>query len=503
MSLQKVFLCCFFVVIAGCYPQPTDEVIIQIKQHQVTYQNLPVLEQINLYESALTHHLLELETAQRQTKKQWTNGSDVEVLLTPPKSPSYSPDIEPYWQWGNPDSKLKISVICSYQSALCARFMQGLEALEPYLSDSYFLNYSNIAFPYHRFSQLAASAENCLKKQGQRLGYRKYLWLQNGNLTPNSIETGLMRQGLSIQATQSCVGNSLKDKEFLKYLDQVRPHFLSSEPSLWINDRYISLRHWEKLLFPELKPFLRLDSSTMMTEPSLKLSASWKDAYNTSSWAELVDAKQNTISIQQHAQLQNYWVYEITRTNAILFKNGSLFEVLPAISSSSEAAAQTSQNDDPFTEFGLNDTTQEKPTQEPVQQNSVQSDNSETLSDIEKHEQRYVAATKATTIYPLDDYWLTSQLIRQEELEKQLNPATHEIEGNPLLKLDSQAIDSFYHTLGMEPGDVIIRVNDEWVHANSNPMWNIMQTEEQFIISVIRKGLPVHLSFTKSDELPQ
>ena len=45
------------------------------------------------------------------------------------------------------------------------------------------------------------------------------------------------------------------------------------------------------------------------------------------------------------------------------------------------------------------------------------------------------------------------------------------------------------------PGDVIMRVNDDWIHEESNTLFQSLANEEKVTISVMRKGLPVHLAF--------
>lgn len=111
------------------------------------------------------------------------------------------------------------------------------------------------------------------------------------------------------------------------------------------------------------------------------------------------------------------------------------------------------------------------------------------------HATRVRQVLNATPASPLSRVWLEQQLNRQPELEKNFISADLEVEGNHLLKLKPGETDSFYTQLGMQPGDVVMRVNNEWVHDGYNTLWEALRSAERVEISLMRRGLPVHLVY--------
>ena len=88
------------------------------------------------------------------------------------------------------------------------------------------------------------------------------------------------------------------------------------------------------------------------------------------------------------------------------------------------------------------------------------------------------------------------QLLNQAQLKKKFKPALHQIGGLHVLKLSGIEENDFYRTLGVYEGDVIMRVNDEWVNEAQNNLFNVLNSEDQVSIILMRKGMPVHLKYT-------
>jgi type II secretory pathway component PulC len=91
--------------------------------------------------------------------------------------------------------------------------------------------------------------------------------------------------------------------------------------------------------------------------------------------------------------------------------------------------------------------------------------------------------------------WIDNQLLDQTSLEKHFYNADHIVEGNHLIKLDNVDNQRFYTTLGLKTGDVIMRINDQWVHETQNPLWATLQQNELMTLTVMRKGLPYRYDY--------
>lgn len=100
---------------------------------------------------------------------------------------------------------------------------------------------------------------------------------------------------------------------------------------------------------------------------------------------------------------------------------------------------------------------------------------------------------------PLSRDWLDDQLLQQAELESHFKPAEHEVEGVRLSKLSGVGQSEFYQTLGLQEGDVLMRVNEQWVHESQNDLFTLLENAEQVSVVLVRKGLPVHLVYRIRD----
>jgi hypothetical protein len=96
---------------------------------------------------------------------------------------------------------------------------------------------------------------------------------------------------------------------------------------------------------------------------------------------------------------------------------------------------------------------------------------------------------------PLSRAWIEDQLLHQSELESHFQAAEHEVEGVRLTKLKGVADSEFYRTLGMQEGDVLMRINEQWVHEAQNDLFDFLETGDTVAVVLVRKGLPVHLVY--------
>jgi protein-disulfide isomerase len=100
---------------------------------------------------------------------------------------------------------------------------------------------------------------------------------------------------------------------------------------------------------------------------------------------------------------------------------------------------------------------------------------------------------------PLSRDWIEDQLMQQAELESHFHAAEHEVEGVRLTKLKGVAESEFYQTLGLQEGDVLMRINEQWVHEAQNDLFEFLETGDTVAVVLVRKGLPVHLVYRIKD----
>lgn len=121
------------------------------------------------------------------------------------------------------------------------------------------------------------------------------------------------------------------------------------------------------------------------------------------------------------------------------------------------------------------------------------------MPDPETLEYKARPVVQAVGEIPLSRDWLEDQLLQQSELEAHFQPAEHEVEGVRLAKLSGVSQSEFYQTLGLQEGDVVMRVNEQWVHESQNDLFTALENGEQVSVVLVRKGLPVHLVYRIRD----
>lgn len=96
----------------------------------------------------------------------------------------------------------------------------------------------------------------------------------------------------------------------------------------------------------------------------------------------------------------------------------------------------------------------------------------------------------------LSKNWVRRQLTERQELEKHIQNAEHVVNGlYNLVKLKDVEQQPFYVTLGLQEGDVLMQVNEEWVHSGQNPLWTALALEEPITLIIMRNGLPIRYDY--------
>jgi len=123
----------------------------------------------------------------------------------------------------------------------------------------------------------------------------------------------------------------------------------------------------------------------------------------------------------------------------------------------------------------------------------------EDMPDQEDLEYKARAVVPPVGETPLSREWIEDQLLQQAELEAHFQAAEHEVEGVRLTKLSGVEQSEFYQTLGLQEGDVLMRVNEQWVHEAQNTLFESLETGTRVSVVLVRRGLPVQLVYTIQD----
>ncbi|MDG2335085.1 MAG: thioredoxin domain-containing protein [Myxococcota bacterium] len=81
-------------------------------------------------------------------------------------------------------------------------------------------------------------------------------------------------------------------------------------------------------------------------------------------------------------------------------------------------------------------------------------------------------------------------LAERPRLEARLAISPGTFSGRRLLKLDTVEPGDLYDRFGLQPGDVLLLVDDQWVTDESNPLWQALERGDDITLLIMRKGLP-------------
>jgi len=90
---------------------------------------------------------------------------------------------------------------------------------------------------------------------------------------------------------------------------------------------------------------------------------------------------------------------------------------------------------------------------------------------------------------------VSEQLQNQSQLEAHFEAAELVVEGVHIMKLQGIDQNKFYQTLGLVNGDVVLRVNNQWVHETQNNLFAELENEQQVDVVLMRNGLPKRFKY--------
>lgn len=391
-----------------------------------------------------------------------------------PAAPQIEYAVNPDWVAGDVHGALKIQLFCTLVSEPCKRTYNELVQFMPYVQGGMQIQFYENWQAFHKFALEAATAMACVPAQ-QRADLRQFI-LSEKVLTPDRLDASAQLLRFDPVAFKKCRSDTGLRQRFMTQRQAIQNAGLDKPPVLLINSHYLSQADGERLyaylqsVMPaadNLKPMPELDVNSVYPLTPAELS-----------FADVVFRGQK----QRWSlyQCQDGWcLHQLNAQGLVFFKEGEFYS--PQSVNAVVASQQSSVIENTPTEnTGLDFTAQNMPPVMPAD---------------DDHETRVRQVLNATPASPLSREWLDEQLNRQSELEKNFISADLEVEGNHLLKLKPGEADSFYTQLGMQPGDVIMRINNEWVHDGYNTLWEALRSAERVEISLMRRGLPVHLVY--------
>nr|WP_010131189.1 thioredoxin domain-containing protein [Microbulbifer agarilyticus] len=450
--------------------------------------------QIQHHDLLLTEYEMRFaQLTQMVNAKQDQTGGDVEWLLDHPTPPRIEVHAGARPVRGNPQATVALTVFCSYQSVHCAQVHPHLLTLLDAYPGWVSLRHVDYPMHFHREGHNAARAARCAARQGAPWAYADGLYARSRHLDGDVYPLLAKQLSLKPEDLTTC----MQEPEVSALVDAdlalAREQGFGNVPIVLINGLYTrgpkSYEHYAMWVARELQRngispgsihpqadrySAAGDAQVQHTQLPLRLEGtSLSTAAENSSALIAVDDKEAARFTLGASLLQKVRLTYIHKDHVIL-NNDGIVERLNLRGEQSESSDLP-----PLTRRAPRDAA--------------------TMQRIEQPAGETRRLIPADGVLPLGQEWLRQQLLAREELAKKFVLAEHEVDGYKLLRLEGIADSEFFAALGLEEGDVVLRVNDEWVHSGQNPLWDALVSGEVTDVTFMRNGLPQRLQYTVAE----
>jgi len=396
----------------------------------------------------------------------------VEVLLTPPTPPRLNLPNDNRQVKGNLDAPIRLSLFCSYQSSHCARLQPIILQLENRFKDTINFAFYDLPQGYHRYGKAAAEAVRCAGEHAAPWDFQNALYSDINRLNKERFTDIAQQLGFDTTRFSTCLDTRRFRKQVNHDIELAQQLGLGKVPVMLIAGLYVKgPLTFENYAYYIQQEMVRLGlNEPVLSNLPLKLLATTVSNLATQSSAIIELLANQTSSRYQVGDtvLDGVTLSKIEEQRILVHHQGKL-EYIPLLHGSEKSVRSNNTHQTEPTPLARLDRHQDVP---------------------EGHAPPTHREIKATGKMRLSRDWLTPHLKNQQALQSHFQAGTHKVDGVHLVKLKGIERNGFYRMLGLQEGDVVLRVNDEWVHDQHNPLWEMLESQEHITLTVMREGLP-------------
>jgi len=484
--------------VAEVSPPQSKTIVASIGDQRISLQELDTAIQFTLFDLEWRKYQLRKDMLNRMIAQRLQLFSEdssealiSEILLSPPPPPRIQLPSDKRPIKGERDAIILMSVFCSYQSSHCARLQTVIKQLEEHYGKTIAFNFYDLPQGFHRYGVAAANAYHCAEAAGSPWAYQSALYSDVSKLDKQRFMNIAEQLNFDLINFEHCLDESSYQATIKSDMDMANKMGLGSVPVIFINGLYTKgAQSFEAYRFYIDQELAQLGYDFKSAEEQTPTESQLPILLLATTVSSHATGNENTsialVKLPESEQEANYkegdFIFENVQlvkieTQRILIDNQGALEFV---------VLQSSMGHD------LDDIASDISTQqEPVKA----SDSEPSYDDEALAEEMKRREIPATGEMVLSKEWLESQLINQGELEQHFYNADHVVEGHHLIKLNEIVDQRFYNTLGFKTGDVLLRVNDQWVHSGQNPLWDSLAKEEKVTVMIMRGGYPVRYDY--------
>ncbi|GAA5444920.1 hypothetical protein Misp06_03112 [Microbulbifer sp. NBRC 101763] len=462
------------------------EIAARVGKHEISIEALDSELQFALYDIAEMQYELRLNKLHELIGSTGEGRADIEILLPFPQPPRIELTYSARNIRGNPRAPVTIAVFCSFQSPHCKSTQPVFRRLMVEYQE--WIRQVNFDFPlkFHREGVMAAAVTRCAAEQSKFWEYHDALY----TLAPSVNKNEYVRLAKQLQMDSSqfdrCRADGLYRSQVLEDQKLAIALGLKNVPVVFINGLYLKgPRTFEQYSF-----WIEKELYSLGINP--KDEAVQKDSNNinernlplTKLPLRLLGISESSVKNRSKALIEvNGATAQYFTLGQALLEGVSLLRLYSkfAVIESNEGLAKLPLEGEEGTDILL--------TQSYI--------HSEKLK--RRIEQPMGPGTRQlispSGVLTLGQEWLSRQLEEREILESKFTEAELEVEGYHLMRLEGVADNEFFTALGFQENDVLLRVNDSWVHSGQNALWDALTSGKIIDVAFMRKGLPHRLQY--------
>lgn len=412
--------------------------------------------------------------------------ASAEIYLAVPEPPRIELPANRRSARGNPEAPVTISIFCSYESPHCKSIQPAMRRLASEYAGWTRQQLFDLPLKFHRQGMAAATAARCAERQGALWPFQDGLYAYSKTLN-DDVYTRLAEQlELDKEAFRHCMNEDsfieaiAADKAFAQTIG------MTNVPVVFINGLY--LRGPQSYDF--YAQWVERELNRLGFDPALP--HKWKEAQTELAELPLTDLPLALVGISLGGtEAEARALLEVRGARAQSVAAGA---AIVAGVTLTEIHARFVVIDNQGRREKLLLRGNKGISQVPLTASSER--DPELLRRIEQPlgaDGRKLVDPAG--VLPLGQQWLAEQLQNRAELEKKFVQAEMEVEGYHLMRLEGISGNEFFTALGFEENDVLLRVNDSWVHSGQNNLWDALTSGQVVDVAFMRSGLPQRLQY--------
>ena len=443
--------------------------------------------------------------------------SDIRITIEPPWPPRIPLDeLANQPRFGPDDAPINLTIFCSYPSSHCAKMMPNYKALLELYPEQIHMTFVDFPQSFHFNAGNAAVAARCAYQFDQFWPYHQGLLARFDELKSEQVFT---RMATQVGINDMLFGQCLRDKKHVAAVEEniqlAKSLGLNKVPVTLINGLYLNgpkslgvMRYYIDKELARIEQSKRSspkheELAVQKSEPPISDLPIWLEGLILSELSDqslaiikLEEADYSSVYKVGDALFEHVWLERIHQDHILIRHQGQL-ERVNLLAKASDKDLNTANNN----EERLSDGPAENRLTNRIEGSELTQTEVDKTYPVEPTEippdldyvYRGVVAPKGET--PLSKGWLSDQLVYREELSEHFEETELDVEGHTLMRLNNIEDNDFYQTLGLENQDVIMRVNDQWLHSSQNSLFDTLENEDGVSIVLMRKGLPVHIHY--------